>query len=146
MITAVVPFSQSFVRDRLEGMWSAKVTGLLRAEAEGLVLEWKTEEFDFQTFTRQEDPIQSVLIPWSEAQSIHFQRRLFRRGHLVLHCTSLHTLEDFPAAKGSQVVLRIARSDSALAQDLADSVELARAEDQVRRLVGTHPGGMFPPA
>ncbi len=127
-------------------MRSATATGLLRAEAEGLVLEWKTEEFDFQTFSRQEDPIQSVLVPWPEVQSIHFQRRRFRRGHLVLRSTSPHTLEDFPAAKGSQVVLRIARSDSALAQDLADSVELARAEDQVRRPVGTRPGGMFPPA
>jgi hypothetical protein len=146
LITAVVPFSQTFVRDRLEGMWSATATGLLRAEAEGLVLEWKAAEFDFQTFRRQEDPIRSVLIPWSEAQSIHFQRRLFRRGHLVLRSTTLHPLEDFPAAQGSQVVLRIARSDSALAQDLATGVELARAEDQTTHLVGTPPAGMIPPA
>jgi hypothetical protein len=43
-------------------------------------------------------------------------------------------------------VLRIARSDSALAQDLATSVELARAEDQITHLVGTPPAGMIPPA
>lgn len=102
-----VPFTNRFWTDTYEAM--VTVRGVLRAEPDGLVVEFKRSEWDF-SLVRKEEAIHAVHVPWPEVQSLTFRRKLLKRGVLVLRTRSLRTLESVPAVQGNELTLSVSRA------------------------------------
>lgn len=138
-----VPFTNRFWTD----MYDAVVTvrGVLRAEEDGLVVEFKRSQWDYAS-ARKEDDIHTVHIPWPEVQSLTFRRKLLFGGVLVLRTRSMRPLESFPAVKGNELTVSVSRADRLTARELAANVELALAEARIAALEAPSAPRSLPPA
>jgi hypothetical protein len=123
-----------------------RVRGVLRTEADGLVLEYRRSVRDLGTTKLKEGEIRTVHVPWAEVQSLTFRRRLLLGNALVLRTRSLRALEGVPLADGNELSLSVARGDRLAARELAANVELALAEHRLAALHASPPRSTLPPA
>ena len=139
-----VPFINRSWTDTYEGMIT--IHGGLRTEADGVVLEFRSSENYFGAKPAREGRVHAVTVPWAEFQSLEYRRRFLRPGALVLRTRGLRVLEGVPGARGSEVMLSIARADQLRARELAANVELALAERRLDALESSASHRALPPA
>ncbi len=114
--------------DYVSGVLTAK--GLLRLEADRLVLEYRTQDRSLQTSaTFQTD------FPIAGLSTIEWKPGLFRN-RMVLAVASLSLLENVPGADGNCLVLHVERAHRHTAAHLASQVHLALSESRLRELGG----------
>lgn len=116
-----------------QGSRTVSAVGVLRTEADGLVLEFRREEDDGISETR-EGEIQTVHIPWVEIQSVEYERGWIVGGKLWVRTRSLRALAGVPFAEGNAFSITLTRAERPDARALAANVELAVAEQRLRDL------------
>lgn len=125
---------------------SITVHGVLRTEADGLVLEFSATENYWGIKPTVESGIRTNSIPWTDLQSITYQPRLFGwGGSLLLRTRSLRALDGLPTARGSEVRLSIGRAERMDARDLAATVEMALADRRIAALEAPYSPPALPP-
>lgn len=138
-----VPFSRLFWNDAYDAQITLR--GLVRTEPEGLVLEFRRSENRWGMGPAREDEIRTVVIPWSEVQSLNYRQWWIIRAVLVLRTRTLRALEGVPKAQGNEITLPIARRDRLAARDLAATVEMALADRRLAALESPSAPPALPP-
>lgn len=124
---------------------SITVHGVLRTEADGLVLEYSATENYWGIKPTVESGIRTVSIPWTEIQSITYRPGFMGwGGSLVLRTRSLRALDGIPTSRGSEVRLSISRAERLDARDLAATVEMVLADRRLAALDAADPLALPP--
>lgn len=131
-----VPFTNTRWTDAYDGVIT--IRGVLATEADGLMLEYASNENYWGVKPLVNTPIRTLTIAWTEIQSLVYRTRFWGwQGTLVLRTRNLRALDGVPNAQGSEIPLTIARADRLAARDLAATVEMALAD---RRLAALEAG------
>ena len=120
-----VPFSLGNAADRW--MRAVKVTGLATLAEEGLVLEFTVRE----NFSAPQ--LRTCQVPWDAIESIVYKRHLLSDS-MVISVTTLSAFDGLSCDPPNTCILRFVRSDRDRSRDLNSGVQLAVAEEQLRRL------------
>lgn len=122
METSAVPFNVT--REGGDDFVSIETRGVLRAEADAIVIEYVDSATDYSSVavTPEQGPVHEVRIPLREVDSVAYGRRTLRSSMLELRCSRMAALSDVPFADGNRFTVRIARADRDRARDFAASV------------------------
>ena len=104
--------SVPFTIPRLYGCL-AECHGLLRGEANDLVLEFQVQD-NFFGWIRGSP--QTVRLPLSELESVELRKAWFRDSNLVIAAKSLSAVAAVPGSRQGRIELRIAKKDRGLAE------------------------------
>ncbi|MEL6191678.1 MAG: hypothetical protein AAFR66_06500, partial [Bacteroidota bacterium] len=74
-----------------------------------------------------------LIIPYEEIEEFEYKRNWFV-SRLKITVFNLELLEQFPAAKNGQIVLKIKRNKKELAKDLESYVKLRMSEIKLDRM------------
>lgn len=121
------------------------VRGVLRTEEDGLALEFRRSEHSYGVKPSREDEIRTLVIPWSEIQSLTYRPRFLFVGSLLLRTRSLRALDGIPFAQGTELPIPISRAERMNARELAVTVELALAEARLAALESPSVPRSLPP-
>ena len=110
----------------VSGVLSAK--GLLRLEADRLVLEYRTQDRSLQTSATFQ-----IVFPVAGLSTIEWKPGFFKN-RMVLEVASLSLLENVPGADGSRLELQVERAHRHTAAHMASQVHLALSESRLRAL------------
>jgi hypothetical protein len=138
-----VPFSYDY--QRKPDYATMNVQGVLRAEAAGLVLEFRERVTMMSTGKTVDPSIRRLFIPWSEVQSAAVREPWLRRPRLVGRTRSLLALQGLPDVAGIEARLPVARADRMLAHEAAANIEHAIADHRLRQLQDPDPPSALPP-
>ena len=108
------------------------VRGVLRTEEDGLALEFRRSEHSYGVKPSKEDEIRTLVIPWSEIQSLTYRPRFLLLGAMTLRTRSLRALDGIPFAQGEDDRQRHGALDEVRAYALAHKAWLA---DEVHYVV-----------
>ncbi len=114
---------------------SWRADGLLRLDADALVLEYRETCTDYGT-TERTDPgaVRRIEVPLGAVESLEVRRRFLRGPLLVLRLRSLAPLDGVRYADGARLSLPVARAEAARARELRGAVAERLAEAALRRL------------
>ena len=120
--------SVPFTTEAYEGF--ATTEGLLRLEADTIILEFKTKDA-FVGLIQSE--LKRIEIPISALSSIEYKSKLLSN-KLFLRSNSMQTLDEIPGSKQGVAVLNIRRQDREYASTLASTISLRLSENRLKRL------------
>ena len=139
---ASVPFHASYNRLVPGGWISARVTGLVRWQPDGLVLELR-ERQDRVAFTDDpgeggwspgEGATTSTTIPLQGLTGVTLRGGRLRPPRLLIDVARLELLDPFPWAEGTRLTLALRRADRAAARELALAAEMALVDVELAHL------------
>ncbi|HEX5727422.1 MAG TPA: hypothetical protein VFX98_18260 [Longimicrobiaceae bacterium] len=116
--------------------WSSEVAvqGLLRLEADDLVLEFREAVTRYSTMRTKQGPVRTLRLPFAEIAGVELRRGFFGGATLVVRSRRMQPLDALPNADAGEVRLKIARRDRALAEEFAISLRHELAERDLRAL------------
>lgn len=140
-----------FTLKRSSDLWEASsyttktetVHGLLRLEAERLVIQWRlavrTQEFNSASWTSKDEiePAREVAVPLRDVAGAHVRRKRWTAlagPRLVVTAADLVAFDDIAGRQGlklahpAKLVFRIKRADRLLAEEFAAELALALAQ------------------
>jgi hypothetical protein len=138
-----VPFTHRYWTEAYDAVIT--VRGVLRTEEDGLALEFRRSEHSYGVKPSREDEIRTIVIPWSEIQSLTYRPRFLLVGAITLRTRSLRALDGVPSAQGTELLIPVARRDRLNARELAVNVELALAEARLAALEAPSARPSLPP-
>jgi hypothetical protein len=113
----------------LDDSWGGLATnkGVLRLEADGLIVEFETRDAVFERVAS--DP-QRVAIPFAQVVGLEWRPGWFSNS-LELNVATLDALRNLPGSSQGRVRFNVARRDRVAAQHLAVEVQLALARQTI---------------
>ncbi len=139
---ASVPFHAGYNRLVPGGWISARVTGVVRLEPGGLVLEARerqdrvafTEDPGEGGWSQAEGTTTTTTIPLPELTAVTLRGGVLRAPRLVIDVARLELLDRYPWAEGTRLVLALRRVDRDAARELALAARMALVDLQLARL------------
>lgn len=136
------PFRYTFVRSDYAAQ--IEVQGLVRLEADEVVVEFRETTTSWGTMGAEQGPVRAIRIPLADVAGIELRRGFFGAAALVLRTRSMQTLSALPNAGAGEARLKIARRNRELAQELATSLRHELAERDLRALQASDPTPLSP--
>ncbi len=107
-----------------------RVMGILTIGADGIVVEWRSDEFVKRWGPRRSrhvgrGPLHSVVLPWQLLDSMSYDGRFVRAGSLHVRARTMNAFEGLPSADGPYWSVRIARHDRRRAREFVLAAEAA---------------------
>jgi hypothetical protein len=132
MENVAVPFKA----DRYGDSYTSQITtnGVLRAEHDAVVIEFRDTVVDWTTMASQAGDIHSVRIPFADVESVTVTRKWPWSPRLTIRTRTLAALAGYPIATANQCTFKVKRSDHERARELAIGVSLHLANEEMRRL------------
>jgi len=160
--SAVLPFVLRRSKDVIAetGITSTQETvhGLLALQDDRVVIQWRVERKVSRIgpeirLDHEADPVREVVVPTSGLASARIRStwwRLFgKSSHLVLSASDLRTLEPLAGPDGlalshpGELIVGIRHADREAAREFASELDLALAEQALRRAQGTADDARF---
>jgi len=121
----ILPFKKTYV---YAGLGSA--SGLVRFENRTLEIEYQTIDEIFKYFKSE---ARQITFHLSDIESVHIKKGWFSY-KLYIDLKSLKSIDQFPAAKGNRIKLKIPRSFREKLKNLNSSLTLALSEHKLQQL------------
>lgn len=126
--TLIVPFERSFMLYR--------VAGLIRAESQGLTIEFQTVE-NILGLVRSR--ARSLFVPYRDLVELRLLPHRLRAAELQIQTRNLQALRKLPGSLQGRYLCRIRRRDLFQAEMLVSQIELGLAQDRIQRLENPEP-------
>lgn len=121
-----LPFTLRLVDGRR--FW--RVMGILTVGADGVVVEWRSDEYATRFWSRGSKhvgrgPLHQVVLSWQLLDSVSYDGRFVRAGELRIRARTMNAFEGLPDADGPYWSVRIARHDRRRAREFVLAAEAA---------------------
>jgi hypothetical protein len=130
--TLIVPFERSFTLYR--------VAGLLRAEAQGLTIEYQAVE---NILGLGRSRARSLFVPYRDLVTLRLLPHRLRSAELLIQTRNLQALRKLPGSLQGRYICRIRRHDLPQAELLVSQLELGLSQERIDRL--ENPDAVRPP-
>ena len=141
MERVTVPFSVEHYQLDLQA--SITLRGIVRLEADALVIECRETRTSLNTLKEESGAVFAVRIPVADLDAVEWSRSWIRGGKLRIRTRTLSALENMPGAVGNELTLPVRRRDRLNARGLAVHAALMLSGLELKRLEdgeGTPPG------
>ena len=120
--------SVPFTTEAYEGF--ATTEGLLKHEADAIIIEFKTKDA-FVGLIQSE--VKRITLPLADLTGIEFKSKMFSN-KLYIRSNSMQILDKIPGSKQGVAVFKIRRQDRELASTLTSKISLWLSENRLKRL------------
>lgn len=122
--------SLPFTLRLVDGRRSWRVMGILTIGADGVEVEWRSDEYVKRFWSRGNKhvgrgPLHQIVIAWQHLDLVSYDGRFIRPGELRIRARTMNTFEGLPNADGPYWSVRIARHDRRRAREFALAAEAA---------------------
>jgi hypothetical protein len=135
-----LPFSLRIEKDRQV----SRILGILTVGADGIGLEWRSDEYRRKRFRRKlvhigRGTVRSLTLPWTFVDRVSYEGKLLGGGHIALRARTMNALDGVPGADGPYWQARISAADRSRAREfvlaaeeaIASAVELLGARTRI---------------
>lgn len=134
MFEVSLPFHFELTRRIDSGYAKVQVNGVVRAEPDAVVVEFRETITPYVGMKTSQGPVQQLRVPLEQIEAVTLRRPWFRAATLTLRAHSLKTFAEYPYADGACAVFPIARADRQSTRRLIDVLAERRADAEIRRL------------
>ena len=132
MERVAVPFSLE--RWALDLKVAVTVRGVVRAEPDALVIEFRETTMDMGSLAETDGEVHEIRIPVDDLESVEATRRWPGRTKLRIRTRRMSALAGVPATAGNECVLPVRRRDRLRARELAVSLSLHLSGRELKRI------------
>ncbi|HEY4303649.1 MAG TPA: hypothetical protein VGM82_04245 [Gemmatimonadaceae bacterium] len=119
-----LPFSQEIKKGRQR--W--RILGILTIGADGVGIEWRSDEFRRKRFRRKLDhlgrgDVHVMMIPWTFIDAVSYHGALFGAGRIRLRARTMNAFDGLPNADGPYWEVKISSPDRSRAREFVLAAE-----------------------
>lgn len=111
----------------------AEIRGILKGGKEGLVLDFELKESLFNLLRLDSNV---VRIPLVDIATVELKKGWLRRW-IIINANRLEALRQVPGSRAGEVRLRIARKNTATAEELVSRIQMALTTYGLKKLIST---------